>query len=147
MKFSVRSINVRLWFYHLETLGQNLIFCSEFCLLLLYVLLPSTKSNKSFLGMEYILKYLHKLLKWSEDGKHKGERSQTGLIEEKHYDFLGHALGYHRTLVSWLAHSRKYRETFNDVDSCGGNFMALLWFSFSISALSISVNHSTTLNL
>lgn len=92
------------------------------------------ESCKSFLRMEYSLENLHKLLKWSDNGKGKGEWSQTSLLEGK-YGLLGQSLDTIRTLVLWFAHSRRYGETFDEADSCGVDFLAFPWFICSISAL------------
>ena len=85
MKFYMRSIRAVLQFYHLETSGQNLVFCSRRSM---SDYPAPAESCRSFLGITYSMKLLHKLCKQSDDGKGKGEWSQTSLIKGKYYGLL-----------------------------------------------------------
>lgn len=77
---------------HSTGLFINFIFCSH-CISYYPAL---AEPLESFLVMEYSLKYLHKFLKQRDDGKWKGECSQTSLLEGKDYRLLVHSLGYHQ---------------------------------------------------
>lgn len=114
----MRPINVMLWFCQLETSGQIIfIFCSH-CFS--YHPAPA-EPLEFFLVMEYSLKYLHKLLKQRDDGKTKGECSQTSLIEGKNYHLLGHSLGYHQNFDFYGLHTlgNTERHSASDAESQG----------------------------